>query len=106
FQGNCFELDQSYPYAPLFDLLRNIVVGLPQAFVAEQLGPALSDLLPMMPELGPLVPAQTQPTLFDAEVMKHRINQAFIRIILRLAASRPLFILIEDIHWGDEATLE
>ncbi|HKD74366.1 MAG TPA: ATP-binding protein [Ktedonobacterales bacterium] len=41
-QGNCFEPDRAFPYAPLIDLLRMMLDGQPSAEIAGRLGTAAS----------------------------------------------------------------
>ncbi len=41
---------------------------------------------------------------FDAEELRHRVTQAFRRIEERLSRERPLVIVMEDVHWTDQAS--
>lgn len=44
--------------------------------------------------------------LLDLAAEKHRLFDALARFIASLAATHPLLILIEDLHWSDEQSLE
>jgi DNA-binding CsgD family transcriptional regulator len=92
-QGRCFETDQTLPYAPLLDLMRGLETT-PAASVFALLHGALARLL----------------TKFDAtdrqeaEVEKWRRFQALDQAFWSLP--RPLLLVIEDLHWGDDLSLD
>jgi predicted ATPase len=101
-QGNCFERDRLLPYAPFLDALHALLSTVPPAEVERCLGPALPDLARLLPELG------SPPTeaASDPEQDKRRIFYALGGVLSRLAARRPLLLVIEDLHWADETSLE
>jgi DNA-binding NarL/FixJ family response regulator len=105
-QGSCFPNDRSAPYAPLLDLF-----GSSQA--KELLSLSDTDLQPLARELALLHPglvalpsgeAELQP--LDPEQEKRRIFLALTHFFTGLAAKQPLLLMIEDLHWCDEASLE
>ncbi|MGH2560267.1 MAG: helix-turn-helix transcriptional regulator [Thermomicrobiales bacterium] len=104
-EGHCFEPDRSLPYAPLIDLLHTHLAGRsPEECVAEtSIGPALRKLIPELATLhfegAPNSPA-------DPEQEKRRLIHALAQFILRFAAERPLLVVIEDMHWCDDASLD
>ena len=103
-QGNCFPPDQSCPYAPLLDLLRVYLTQTAELLPAEKEGLA-RDLFPLLPEW---VPAQTSvagPTL-DPEHEKRRLFSVLARFFLGHAARQPVLLIIEDVHWSDDISLE
>ena len=102
-RGNCYEPDRLVPYAPLLDLLRALLaVQSPQA-VLGQAGPELARLLP---ELAPLLPGGGPPAAVDPAQEQRRIFDALARLFRGLAAQAPLLLAIEDLHWGDDASLD
>jgi DNA-binding CsgD family transcriptional regulator/tetratricopeptide (TPR) repeat protein len=101
-QGNCFERDRLLPYAPFLDALHALLTTLPPGEIERSLGPALPDLARLLPELG-LQPAAP---FSDPEQDKRRIFHALGGTLSRLAARQPLLLVIEDLHWADETSLE
>src|SRR5579883_304912 len=63
-QGNCFEPDRALPYAPLVDLLRDLVASQSEAALAELMGAGAPDLVKLSPEVAAWLPAiaPTSPT--------------------------------------------
>src|SRR5947209_9542491 len=50
-QGNCFQADTSYPYAPILDLLRAFFAGPPPIPLAIEQEPLLRELARLLPDL-------------------------------------------------------
>ena len=88
------------PYAPVMELLAELVRREGAAAVLQAAGPA-------GPELGRLVPALgvgEQPVLDSAR--SPRLFQAVSALLQNLSFRRPLVVVIEDVHWADTSTRE
>jgi DNA-binding NarL/FixJ family response regulator len=100
-QGRCFEPDRALPYAPLRDLLRTYLAA-GSTHASGSLPPQLAALLPE------LLATPTEPAplpALDAQQERQRIIQAFVQFVTQ-HATRPLLVVIEDLHWSDEASLD
>lgn len=42
----------------------------------------------------------------DPEEDRRRLVRALVWLVTRLAAARPVLVIVEDLHWGDDASLE
>jgi predicted ATPase/DNA-binding CsgD family transcriptional regulator len=102
-QGNCFPTDVTYPYAPLLDLLRSLFASHPAAPLGTELERLARDLFPLLPEL---VPDQAMPLPLEPEQEKRRLFVVLANFFLRLSASSPLLLIIEDVHWSDSTSLD
>ena len=106
-QGNCYEPDSTFPYAPWLDLLQNFCTGQADDALVEAFGPPLVELARLRPQLQPLLPPQeTVRPLADPESDKRKLFTALLAFLVHLSASAPLLIIIEDGHWGDDTSLE
>ncbi len=108
-QGTCFQADTSYPYAPLLDLLRGFFTSrLPDPLSVDQepfireLVPLLPDLALLLPDLAPLPLLQT----LDPEQQKRHLFTVLTRFFTSQAAQQPVLLIVEDLHWCDESSLE
>jgi len=105
-EGRCFEQDRSFPYAPLIDMLRPFFA---QSAISDRLaavGPLAPELVKLLPELAShLSVTQLAPPL-ETEVEKRRLFEALTSLFLHLADARPLLLIVEDLHWSDQASLE
>ncbi|MGH2532611.1 MAG: helix-turn-helix transcriptional regulator [Thermomicrobiales bacterium] len=95
-QGNCFQPDVACPYAPILDLIRAHVT-------VDDLGPEAGALHALLPDLAPR--SDAAPAL-DPEQERRRLFAALVRVVLRLAERQPLVIVVEDVHWSDDVSLE
>ncbi len=82
------------PYGPLVAALRSRLRAQPDALAGA--GPLRAELALLLPELGDRAAAADRPTLFEA------LRAAFAHV----AAERPALVLLDDLQWSDEATLE
>ena len=109
-QGNCFPTDLSCPYAPLLDLVRTLLARSDSTKIQAILKPFARDLYPLLPEVIPpvtnnLITAQPL-TVLEPEQEKRRIFTALVHCFTSLATTLPLMLIIEDLHWGDDTSLE
>jgi len=105
-QGRCFEPDRALPYAPLRDLLRMCLAADPRDDIAHAFGPLTTPLVGLLPELLQALPQRAPLPALDPEQERQRIIQAFIQFVTQRAARQPLLVVVEDLHWSDEASLD
>ncbi len=107
--GQCFPNDRSCPYAPLLDLLHAFLAPLSSSQIATALGPSARVLLPLLPEQVRHLPelASLPPlSSLDPEQEQRRLFAQLSEFFTRAASSRPVLLVVEDLHWSDESTLE
>lgn len=103
-RGGCFEPDRALPYAGLLDVLRAQLGPLAPDAAAAALGPLAAHLVGLLPEYAPLLPNLAPLPALDPEQERRRATQAFVQLFAAQAARAPLLVVLEDLHWGDEAT--
>ena len=106
FQGNCFPTDLSYPYAPLLDLLRTFLTNHSSEKITAALGPSASALYPLLPDIITSVPPSPITAPSEPEQEKRRLFAALAQFFISKAAKHPLLLVVEDLHWSDESSLE
>src|SRR5229473_1483019 len=107
--GQCFPADRSCPYAPLLDLLRAFLAPLSATQMATALGPSARVLFPLLPEQVQHLPklASLPPlSSLDPEQEQRRLFAQLSEFFTRATNSRPVLLVVEDLHWSDESTLE
>ncbi len=112
-QGRCFETDYSVPYGPIVDLLYHAPGARAGdthpaivAAAASQLGPSAGYLARLVPELGAHLPAIQAAPAPDREEEKRQLFHAVWHLFRHLSATQPLLLVIEDLHWSDDLSLE
>jgi AAA ATPase domain len=77
-QGSCFPTDAAIPYAPLLDLLRSFLTGRTMAPPAPMIEPVALTFLPLLPDLGHVLPSAppppTLPSLDPEHEKRHRFE--------------------------------
>ena len=69
--------------------------------------PAVADLCALIPALEPLrAEAAGAPVPAATEVGSSRISQAVRRLVTAICAELPTALVLEDLHWADQGTLD
>src|SRR6266516_7055575 len=105
-EGQSFPTDRSCPYAPLLDLLRSHLATSSPEQVATEMGSLASALSPLLPDLLPLPSALPLLPPLAPEQEKRRLFAALAHLFLRQATKQPALLIVEDLHWSDETSLE
>ncbi len=104
FAGQCFEEDRALPFAPFLELLQSQLAARPTDEWVRALGPAAPALAALLPELSRSEPGlMNQESLDPAQAQRH-LFQALASCFIVSAASRPILLVVEDLHWSDEST--
>jgi DNA-binding CsgD family transcriptional regulator/Tfp pilus assembly protein PilF len=102
--GRCFEQDRSIPYAPLIEMLRPLAAKETMPEWLARLGPLASALGRLLPEMASQLPGWGSTLPREASVEQRRLFQALIDLFLHQAGEGPLLLIVEDLHWSDQAS--
>ena len=102
-QGNCFEPDRSLPYAPLLDLLHSICMNHSDAEISAAFGSGAAEILKLLPELAARLPDLTPTPALEPAAEKRRLINALVQFF---SSRGSLLIVVEDLHWSDDNSLE
>ena len=86
--GRAFELEKVRPYGPWVDALRSAPLG-------DAVEPVRGDLVSLLPELGGVA---------DPSADRNRLFGAVVQLLERLSAAGPVALVLDDVHWLDEAS--
>jgi len=118
-EGRCVSYGETLPYFPFQVLLRDWLGVTPEhpedelaALLGERLGglfgEAGSEPLPFLGSVLGLPPAPDDAAMIarlKPEELQQRVHGAFEELVRRLAADGPVLLAVDDIHWGDAASL-
>ncbi|MFF1873204.1 ATP-binding protein [Kitasatospora herbaricolor] len=96
--GFCHPLREPFPYGPVVDALRRAGRWLP----TEGVAPTAGALAPLLPDLADRLPPPP-PRPEDPQARRHQLVQATHTFLTALG---PAVLVVEDLHWADEATRE
>ncbi|MPZ94355.1 MAG: AAA family ATPase [Propionibacteriales bacterium] len=95
--GQCVELGgDGLAYAPIIGVLRDLVGQLGVERLVELAGPGRDALAGLLPELR----------VSETEALgdRGRLFDTVAVLLERVAAERPLVVVLEDLHWADAST--
>lgn len=103
-QGAAFELDRSAPYGAITDLLRTFVAGKSPQDVLDAFpaGPSVSAVARLLPAVA----AWLRPDQSSGATEPQKLLQGLLLAFEQVLKNRPHLVVIEDVHWADEASLE
>lgn len=103
--AHCHALEQSLPFAPLAEALQAVFGALPETTLADMPAHDLAQLAQLLPFLSLRLPEkQLASPPGSPEENRRRLVDSLVNIFLHLAR-RALVMLVDDLHWADEATL-
>ncbi len=102
--GHCYETEGTPPYNPFAEIIEMLARVLDPQALQQVLGDDAPHAAKLAPRLQPLLsdmpPAPERPPAVERRVLLDAIRS----IVERLAARRPLVLLLEDLHWADAST--
>jgi TOMM system kinase/cyclase fusion protein len=114
----CSPYHQNTALYPMIDLLERVALRFEREESPDQkrrklegflvqYGLPLAEAVPLLAALLSLpLAADYAPLTMSPEQQKQKTLQAFLTILLRIAAQQPVLFVIEDLHWVDPSTLE
>jgi len=103
--GHCNEMEGAPPYIPFVEILEATARIVPREAFREALGDAAPEVAKLMPELRRLFPDIAAPLELPPEQERRYLFNSVQEFLERAARVQPLFLVWEDLHWGDDATL-
>jgi predicted ATPase len=101
--GGCVPLgEEGLPFAPVVQALRGLADQLDPAELQAVAGPARAELARLLPDLAWGREAAAGTAVAGAG--QGRLFELLLGVVLRLAASAPLLLIMEDLHWADRST--
>jgi DNA-binding CsgD family transcriptional regulator len=100
-EGAAYPLQADLAYAPVLEVFGPFLGSLEPGRQATLVGG--------LPDLGRLFAGLHLPPpepLGDAALERTRLFEAVSRLVERVAAERPVALLVDDLHWADAASLE
>ncbi|MEX0787727.1 MAG: AAA family ATPase, partial [Anaerolineales bacterium] len=93
------------PYLPFLEALGQAIRSTEENELRRSAGSTASTLSEILPEIIPRlrIPAERHP--LPAEQALYRLYEAVGSLVAGLAATRPLVILLDDLHWADSSSL-
>jgi class 3 adenylate cyclase/tetratricopeptide (TPR) repeat protein len=95
----------SLPYLPFVEALRAYIEDRGREQLRRELGPSATEIARIVPEVRDLLGVEPGPST-DPETDRYRLFQAVLSTLRMITATRPLLLVLEDLHDADRGTLD
>jgi len=105
--GRAYPVETGVPYAVFSDALMPLLRGIEPSVLMLLTRGGTAELAQLFPALGGgNADRQVSPARGDPAELKSRILWNFTQLLSRLAAKKPLLLVLENLQWADSASLE
>lgn len=105
FAGHCFEMEAAIPYAPFVEILEATAETIPADTFREVMGDSAPELARFAPQIRKMFPDIPPSADLPGEEDRRYTFNSISRYMRRSATLRPIILILDDLHWGDESTL-
>ncbi len=102
--GHCNE-GGTTPYEPFVEVIEQLLRALPDEALGDLLGPDAGVVGRLVPKVLRLAGGVAEPLPLEPDQQRRAIFTAIVDVVRRVARQQPVVLLLEDLHWADEATV-
>ncbi|MGH2982347.1 MAG: protein kinase domain-containing protein [Solirubrobacterales bacterium] len=103
--GRCHEDEGAPAYWPWVQAIRSYVREADPVALAWEMGSGAADIARVVPEVAERVGEAGAPQEADDEAARFRLFDSISGFLGGASGSRPLVIVLDDLHWADEPSL-
>ncbi len=103
--GRCHDTGQSDPYAPLIEIVESVERHLTADEFRAVLADSAAQMARLLPHIRQRYADVPPPAEAPTQEQRRYLFMSVRDVFARLAAMRPLMILVDDLHWADGPTL-
>jgi DNA-binding winged helix-turn-helix (wHTH) protein/tetratricopeptide (TPR) repeat protein len=104
--GRAHEGEGAPAFWPWVKLLRSFVASAEPSTLATDMGPGAAEIAELVPELRERFGDLPAPPPLDEEQARFRLFDSVTTFLQRTSERRPLVLLLDDLHWADDASLQ
>ena len=105
--GHCYERDEPVPFLPFAEIIEgNLAQAASLDDYRGRMGENAAELAQIAPSLRRIFPDIPQPLELPPAHQRRYLFQSFSEALARVARTRPQLLVLEDLHWADESTLD
>ena len=103
--GNCFEGGSTPPFWPWVQAIRSLLTE-PSDATRSALDARAAVIAEIVPEIADITPGLKPAPELDPEQGRFRLFDSVTSFLNELATSKPLVVVLDDLHWADRSTLD
>jgi class 3 adenylate cyclase/tetratricopeptide (TPR) repeat protein len=103
-RGHCSSTEGAPPYLPFVEVLRQYIAERPDDVLVDELGEEAPEIAKLVPELARRIAVRSDSVRLPPEQERYRLLESIRSLVESLAKRRPMLLLVEDVHWMDDAS--
>jgi DNA-binding winged helix-turn-helix (wHTH) protein/tetratricopeptide (TPR) repeat protein len=104
--GHCLDYQEAVPYLPFVEILESLIDQTASAeTLRSRLGDEASELALLIPRLKRILPELRGSPDLSPEQARRQLFTSVYDFLARLAREQAVLIVLEDLHWADDAAL-
>ena len=103
--GRCYEEQGVPPYWPWVQAIRTYVRDEEPQKLSTEMGAGAADISEVVPDVRTQLPGLPQSPQLEPEQARFRLFDAITAFLHSASQSRPLVVVLDDLHWADKPSL-
>ena len=104
--GRCSESRDSVPYVPFAEILDQLCRNSPPVGFLQAMGDVAPEIAGLSPQIHKTYDRIPAPLQVPADQSRRRLFGALRKFVEQFGHVSPMVVVVEDLHWADEATLQ
>jgi tetratricopeptide (TPR) repeat protein len=104
FTGCCYEAG-STPFSPFVEIVEQMLREMPLAALRDALGEDAPEIARLVPRVRRVWDDLPEPAALAPEQQRRVLFSAMLDLFGRLSVQQPVVVLLDDLHWADEASV-
>ena len=104
--GHCYEFERALPYQPFAEAVRAVLPSLTPSELASFPAWVVHEIGRLVPQILEAELGATPEELPSLEEARERLCDGVARFLALLCVGRPVLLVLEDLHWATESTLQ
>jgi class 3 adenylate cyclase/tetratricopeptide (TPR) repeat protein len=102
--GRCYEMEGTPPFVAFAEAFDDLFRAIPADRLRACLGEQAAEIARIVPRLRAQFDDLGRPAELPPEQARHYLFGCTADVLARLAAERPLLLVLDDLHWADDST--
>jgi DNA-binding SARP family transcriptional activator len=104
--GRCYQFERILPYQPVAEALRAVAPTMTSTVLEGHPTWVLAEVARLVPEILEKLPQLDVIPAIRSERERTRLFEGLVRFLANLSTHGTLLIVLEDLHWATESTLQ
>ena len=105
-RGQCHDMEGAAPYLPFVEAIEYGLTVTPREVFRSAMGEAGPEIARFVPKVRVAFPDLPPPVALPTDQARHYMFESVCDFFARAAGLQPMLVILEDLHWADESTVQ